>query len=229
MEAPRVDFGENACFVKDGTIVWWKNESQIEIATVDDIPITLGGKAAYNVANALSATAIALGLGVPTNIIGEGLRTFKSDFESNPGRSNYFEMGSYRVLLDYAHNPHGLRAILDTTSKLGATRLVMTLSTAGDRTEKEIRELAALALEYGVDKIIASDVLGYERELGVGGVRSILADEFRKRGQPAIEAESELEAVRLALDMALTGDLLILLVKAQRTECLELIQSRMEA
>jgi UDP-N-acetylmuramyl tripeptide synthase len=228
LSAPRVDSGESFCFVKDGSIVWSNAESEIEIANVDDIPITLGGKAAYNVANVLSATAIAVGLAVPTKTIGEGLRTFESDFKSNPGRSNYFEMGGYRVLLDYAHNPHGLKAVLETTSQLGAERSVMTLSTAGDRTEKEIRELAALAYEYGVDKIIVSDVVGYERELGVGGVRSILADEFKNLGKPAIEAQSELEAVRLALEMALPGDLLVLLVKAQRTESLELIQSAVE-
>jgi len=227
IDAPKVDQGEGACFIRDGLIVHRTNKEITEIARVDDIPITLGGKAAYNVANAVSATAIALGLGIPADTIREGLTTFESNFESNPGRSNYFDMGDFRVLLDYAHNPHGLRAILETVSKLNATRLVMTLSTAGDRTEKEIRDLASIALQYGIKDIFVSDSVGYERELGIGGVRDILADELTKTGQAPIKADSELDAVRKAFDIAQTGDLLIFLVKAQREECLEEITSRL--
>jgi len=229
MGPPKVDFGESSCFVQDGFIIHWSRGEITGIARVDDIPITLGGKAAYNVANALSATAIALGLGVPVDIIREGLTTFESDFESNPGRSNYFDVKDFRVLLDYAHNPHGLKAILDTTSQLGASRQIITLSTAGDRTEKEIRELASMTVEYGITDIIVSDSVGYERELGEGGVRRILADELDGLGITPIEADGELSAVKMAFDMARPGDLLILLVKAQREECLAEIKARIES
>ncbi len=225
---PNVDFGESSCFVKDGMIVHWEGGSITEIAEVDDIPITLGGKASYNVSNVLSATAIALGLGVPVDAIRDGLTTFESDFKSNPGRSNYFDVGGVRVLLDYAHNVHGLNAILDTTSKLGAKRRIMTLSTAGDRTEKEIRELASAAAKDGIDDILVSDCVGYERELGTGGVPLILADELRKHGIEADVFDSELDAVRAAFERAEDGDLLILLVKAERAESLEVIQFEIE-
>ena len=224
---PNVDFGESSCFVKDGTIIHWSSGSIMEIAKVNDIPITLGGIAAYNVSNALSATAIALGLGIPVDAIREGLTTFESDFESNPGRSNYFDVGGIRVLLDYAHNVHGLNAILDTTSQFGAKRRIMTLSTAGDRTEKEIRDMAAAAAKDGIDDILVSDCLGFERELGTGGVPFILADELRKHGIEADMFESELDAVRAAFERAKDGDLLILLVKGERAESLHLIQSEM--
>jgi len=211
-----------------GLIVHWRNGNVAEIAAVNDIPITMGGKAAYNVANALSATAIALGLGAPVKAIRKGLTTFESDFRSNPGRSNYFDMGGFTVLLDYAHNVHGLKAILETTSQLGAKRQVLTLSAAGDRTEHEIREFASTASEYGIKDIIVSDCVGYERELGEGGVRRILADELQSRGVTPIEVAEELDAVKKALDMSQDGDLLICLVKGQREDSVAEIRSRMQ-
>ncbi len=225
---PIVDFGESSCFVKDGMIIHWESGSITEIAKVDDIPITLGGIATYNVSNALSATAIARGLGVPVDAIREGLTTFESDFKSNPGRSNYFDVGGIRVLLDYAHNVHGLNAILDTTAKLGAARRIMTLSMAGDRTEKEIRDMAAAPAKAGIKDILVSDCVGYERELGTGGVPLILANELRKHGIEADMFEGELDAVRAAFERAKDGDLLILLVKAERAESLEVIQAQIE-
>ena len=228
MRPPQVDRGESACFVKDGRLVHWRNGNAAEIAAVNDIPITMGGKAAYNVANTLSATAIALGLGAPIKAIRKGLTTFESDFRSNPGRSNYFDMGGFTVLLDYAHNVHGLKAILETTSQLGAKRQVLTLSTAGDRTEHEIREFASTASEYGITDIIVSDCVGYERELGEGGVRRILADELQSRGVTPIEVAEELDAVKKALDMSQDGDLLICLVKGQREDSVAEIRSRMQ-
>ena len=226
MRPPHVDRGESACFVKDGRLVHWRNGDATEVVAVNDIPITMGGKAAYNVANALSATAIALG--APVTAIRKGLTTFESDFRSNPGRSNYFDMGGFTVLLDYAHNVHGLKAILETTSQLGAKRQVLTLSTAGDRTEHEIREFASTASEYGIKDIIVSDCVGYERELGEGGVRRILADELQSRGVTPIEVAEELDAVKKALDMSQDGDLLICLVKGQREDSVAEIRSRMQ-
>lgn len=219
--------GESHCFVEDGRIILSHHGVEHEIAALDDIPITLGGRAAYNVANALSSVLIAHGLGIPIDAIRKGLCTFQSDFESNPGRSNYFGLDGVTVLLDYAHNVHGLKAILETTANLGAKRQVLTLSTAGDRTEQEIRHLASTAVEYGIEKIYVSDSVGYERELGEGGVREILADELRRLGRSPIEVDSEYAAVKDALDNAEQGDLLICLVKADREEALGEIKARM--
>jgi UDP-N-acetylmuramyl tripeptide synthase len=123
---------------------------------------------------------------------------------------------------------HGLNAILDTTAKLGAARRIMTLSMAGDRTEKEIRDMAAAPAKAGIKDILVSDCVGYERELGTGGVPLILANELRKHGIEADMFEGELDAVRAAFERAKDGDLLILLVKAERAESLEVIQAQIE-
>src|SRR5690606_29677128 len=76
-----------------------------------DIPATLGGHAVFNVQNALAAAAMAYGAGVAPAQIGMALSSFASTFEQNPGRLNLHDAHGFRVILDYAHNPEGLRAL----------------------------------------------------------------------------------------------------------------------
>lgn len=222
--AGHIQQGGSGCAVREGFVTYWSASTSIDLVPVAEIPITLGGRAAYNVSNALAAATVALELGLPVEAVREGLLTFKNTPDSNPGRSNYFQVGGVEVLLDYAHNVHGLAAILATTANLSAKRRILTLSTAGDRTEQEIRHLAAEAARAGVEEILVSDCIGYERELGEGGVPRILMDELLQWGVQGTQTETELDAAKIAFERARDGDLLILLVKAQRNECLELIQ-----
>ena len=216
--------------VREGTLTLLSSSSApTPVLAITDIPVAIGGAAAYNVANAAAASLIAYHLGMPLEAIRSGLRTFESDFETNPGRSNWFEVGGARVLLDYAHNPHGLRAIIDTVDRMveaakGPARRIMLLSTAGDRTEPEIRALAALAAEAGIQEILVADCVGYERELGPMGVPRILADELARHGRDVPLFTSELAGVHAALDMIRPGDILMLLVKGERKESRQAIE-----
>jgi len=240
----QIKLGGSACFVLNGAIEFVpQHAAQLPqrspqlrtdansteptnefIANIIDIPMTLEGRAAYNVANSLSATAVALSLGLPLKAVRQGLITFDSTPESNPGRGNYFNVGSLRVLLDYAHNVHGLKAILETTAQLGAKRRILTLSTAGDRTEREIRQMASLSAESGIEEILVTECVGYERELGKGGVSRLLLDELQQHGMRADSFESELLGVEAAFARSRDGDLLILLVKSERSASLDFIQ-----
>lgn len=225
------DAGGSVCVVDGGIVVFRRACVTIEICEVADIPLTLQGRATYNVYNCISATAVAFELGIPSEIIREGLLSFQSDPETNPGRGNYFDVGGVTVLLDFAHNQHGLDAILETTEALEPRRRLITLGTAGDRTDREIRNLARSAAEAGVDRILLTDAVGYERELGPGGVPRILYDELMLCD---VESEnvavygSEMDGVRAAFEWAKPGDMLILLVKGEREAALEYIQSKMK-
>ncbi len=95
---------------------------------------------------------------------------------------------------------------------------------AGDRTEVEIRELAAIAAQEDIEEILIADCVGYERELGPMGVPRILADELKRHGRNAPLFESELEGVMAALNMTLPGDVLMLLVKGERRQSREAIE-----
>lgn len=225
----QMESGGSACFLDRNVVIFQDHETRANICRVEDIPVTLGGRARYNVANCLSSTAVAMELGIGSDAVRDGLLSFKSDPETNPGRGNYFEIDGVTVLLDFAHNSHALRAILEATAALKPRRRLLTLGTAGDRTEKEIRDLARSSAQVGVERILVTDCVGYERELGPGGVPRILYDELMQCGahpEQVTVYENEMDGVRAAFDWAEHGDLIILLVLSQREEVLSFILSK---
>src|SRR6185295_9054885 len=81
------------------------------VIAVRDIPLTGGGQARYNFDNALAAVAAACAAGIPLLAIAEGLRSFQSDLQHNPGRFNEITGLPFRLILDSAHNPPGIDAL----------------------------------------------------------------------------------------------------------------------
>ncbi len=208
--------GEELCWCEDGAVR--------PLLTAGEVPFTLGGAARHNVANALAAVAVAKGLWLAEEAITAGLRGFQSDTRDNPGRLNRFELGGVRVVVDFAHNPHGLEALLDMTAAMGGRRRLVTLGHAGDRDDEAIREVARAAVRSGVDRVILKEQDEHLRGRAAGEVTAILEDELRQGGFPADgigRAASELEATEQALEWAEPGDLLLLLTLAQRAEVLE--------
>jgi len=221
-----LDAGGEACFLEGRSLVLARGGERIEVATVDRIPVTFGGAARHNVANALAAIAMASVIGVPADAMATGLRRFGTRPEDNPGRANLFERDGFRVLVDYAHNPHGLAALLEVVRSLPAERRLLLLGHAGDRDEGALRDLARAALPFAPDRIILKELPEMLRGRRPGEVPAILEDELRRQGFPAERIEhagSELEGARKALAEARSGDLLILLVHTQREEVLEAV------
>ena len=90
-----------------------RGDERREIVALARTPITFGGAARHNVANALAAVAMAIDASAsrprrwPRGCGGSG-----HEPEDNPGRAKLFDWDGVRVLLDYAHNPHGMSALV---------------------------------------------------------------------------------------------------------------------
>ena len=65
--------GGTAYCVLDGNIVRLTPDGAESIEAIDEIPITLQGKATYNVANCVSAAAVAIELEIPLDKVRQGL------------------------------------------------------------------------------------------------------------------------------------------------------------
>jgi cyanophycin synthetase len=198
------------------------------VESVDNIPITVEGKARHNVANALGAVAVAAALGLGVDAMSRGLREFQGTTRDNPGRLNRFQLGGVEVIVDFAHNPHGLNALLELGGALPAHRRLVLLGQAGDREDSAIRELArvAWAMRPRPDHVIAKEMAAYARGRPIGEIPGLIADELRRLGAPSgsvSQATSELEGVHQALEWARPGDLLLLTVHGQREEVLALL------
>jgi cyanophycin synthetase len=221
--------------LRDDTTAWVLHGSEIErwhggwkqtLAHVDEIPLTFGGAARYNVANALAALALGAAIRLPDEAMLRALRHVESSAEDNPGRGNLFELGGLRILLDYAHNPHGVAAVIDLAVNLPARRRLILLGQAGDRDDASLRELAQAAWRFRPDRIVLKEIPELLRGRPGGEVTAVLDDELRRLGVagPVLDrAPNELESVRQALAWARSGDLLLLLVHKQRSEVLKLL------
>jgi UDP-N-acetylmuramyl tripeptide synthase len=193
------------------------------ITTVDQVPITMGGAARYNVYNALGVTALALALQLDHEAIARGLRSFQGTPGENPGRLNLFEFGAVRVIVDFAHNPHGMDALVELALALPADRRLIILGQAGDRDDQAIRDFARSAWGARPDRIVLKEMQKFLRGRAVGEASGILRQEFLRLGaapESITGADSEFEAVRAALEWARPGDLLILPLHAERDRCL---------
>jgi UDP-N-acetylmuramyl tripeptide synthase len=224
--------GYAGCTVEDGELVRYGEDRRQVIARLDEVPITFNGAARYNVANALCAIGLAGAIGLSLDAMREGLRSFRGTLEDNPGRGNLLDIGDVggmqgvRVLLDYAHNPHGLAALIAFARSLPAERRVLILGQAGDRGESEVRDLARAAWSLQPDLVIIKEMPEMLRGREAGEIPAILEDEMRRQGVPAgalVRATDDPDAVRKALGSARPGDLVVLLVHNRRSEVLEIL------
>jgi UDP-N-acetylmuramyl tripeptide synthase len=218
--------GQCAVF-QDGHVVLTEGSASRPVAAVQDIPMTLGGAAGYNVANALAAIAVADALGLPTDAMTRGLAAFDCTPQANPGRLNRFDLGGVQVLVDYAHNPHGIRAVMEMARALGGSRRLVLLGQAGDRSEEAIRTLVRTVWEAGPDRIVVKEMRQHLRGREAGEVPSIIQDELRRLGVPpdrVDRADTELEGVRRALEWGRPGDQLLLFCHAEREAVIALLK-----
>lgn len=213
--------GGSACLLERGRLVMRHGESKVALAEVAEIPIALGGAARYNLANALAAIGVADALGLNARAIGEGLRTFESTPEANPGRLNEFSIGGARFILDFAHNPHGIEALLDMAAALPARRRLVTIGQAGDREDEAILQLAASTWKARPERILIKAMTEYLRGREEGEVAGLLESELRRLGagdEHLQHTGSELETAQSAIDWAEPGDLVLLIIHSHRDE-----------
>ncbi len=210
----------------------WHGGWKQTLGHVEDIPVTFGGSARHNVANVLAALALGSGLHLPIPAMFSALRTLHGTLVDNPGRGNLLELGGTKILIDYAHNPHGLTAILALAVNLQARRRLLLFGQAGDRDDTAIRDLARTAWSFRPDRIVIKEMPEMLRGRREGEIPALLADELARLGAPAdavTRAPDELEAVREALTWARPGDLLLFLVHTRRDAVFQLLERLRDA
>jgi cyanophycin synthetase len=204
--------GASTCGVREGRLHLSHGGTDYDLGLIAAMPLSMGGIAAYNVANMAGAALAAAALGIAPAATAAVLARFGSDLKDNPGRMMRFEIGGVKVLIDYAHNPDGLRGFLKVADHLrGAGRLGLLLGHAGNRNDADIAELAHAAAEFRPDLVVVKENETQLRGRSPGEVPVIIRAELKRLGFPddALPIEnSEAEAARYALDWARPGDVL---------------------
>jgi UDP-N-acetylmuramyl tripeptide synthase len=227
--------GDTVCWLEQGWLVAAQGSKNRRIVPVADIPAALAGIARYNIRNALAAVCVALALHIDDAPIRKGLAAFRGDEYDNPGRGNWFEHrvdgGLIRILVDFAHNEHGMRALGESVRQVKAERIILLIGQAGDRSDQDIVDFIGAACGVNPDQLLVAEFQGYERGRKAFEVPALIRQEAIRLGIPASAIEifpSPVDATASALSRAVPGDLLVLLSLTQRTEALSMVHTFLE-
>jgi cyanophycin synthetase len=217
---------------KGDMIVIQHGRRKMQLAWTHLLPSTFGGAAKMNVANAMAAAGAAFGAGAPLHDIRQGLRTFTTSYYLSPGRMNLLDINNIEVVVDYCHNPPGMRMLGDFVesysaqksgqSELGKPSRIGLIAAAGDRRDDDIRELGAIAADHFDVVVVREDdrlrgrAAGVTAGLVAEGVRARMSEGSTRCRQVEIVLE-ELTAVRHCMSRANPGDLVVLCVDKHAT------------
>ncbi len=208
------DAGGVSCGVREGALMLHWAGSTHDLGMTSAMPLTLSDRATYNIANIAGAALAAAALGISPRTIAATLSLFGRDAGDNPGRLQHWRFGTTEVFLDYAHNPDGLQGLFDAVgARARKVRLGLVLGHAGNREDKDLRAVAAIAAGARPDLVMLKDISGYERGREEGEVAEIMRVQLLGEGiDPATIriCLDEVQAVREVLAWAAEGDLLVL-------------------
>lgn len=148
-----------------GTAAFVTEEKDIFIVTGDDflfvvnareIPITKQGKAGFMIENILPVVLASYFSGFDMTQTANALVSFIPSAEQSPGRINDFKINGVNVIVDYAHNPHGMRALAAYLKNIPQKKLGIITGT-GDRRDEDIIEFGRIAAGIYDDIIIRFD------------------------------------------------------------------------
>jgi cyanophycin synthetase len=189
--------GGLAAVYENGYLSILKGDWTLRIEQAVHVPLTMGGRAPFMIANALAASLAAFAQGVSIENIRAALMTFQASVDQTPGRMNLFDLGEFHALIDYAHNPASYAAdIFD--------RIIVK---EDDDTRGRPRGDAAALIVQGIQE--------------VGGDLG----EIPARGRPYEVILNETEAINTALDSAPPGGLVVILPETV-SRAISLIKSR---
>jgi cyanophycin synthetase len=206
--------GAPVCGIEDGRLLLAMDGVVQDFGDVLSMPLSFGGMAVYNLDNIAGASLAAALLGFDLAAIASCLQSFGLRHKDNPGRLQSWQFGDVRVLMDYAHNPEGLRGFLDIARALqGEGRLAVLLGQAGNRENDDIVKLAESVAQYAPDQVVLKEMAGYERGRTVGEVPALLQSALLQNGIDAGSVHVQLDEVQAVRDILLwarAGDVLAL-------------------
>jgi cyanophycin synthetase len=200
--------GGRAVFVRAGSIILAEGAKEEGLATLASIPLTHHGRVAFQVENVLAAAGAVWSLGLPLPDIRAGLASFARDWRQVPGRFNVLCAGEATIIVDYAHNPSALAALVDALAHFPHQRRALVFAGCNRRDEDLVRMGAIVG--NGFDRVILYADRG-NRDRTDGELNALL-----RRGLAAgsrigeiSEADSELGAIEMALKTHRPGELLV--------------------
>ncbi|TGE16292.1 cyanophycin synthetase [Hymenobacter elongatus] len=159
--SPRIrehaDNGGVAAVYEEGYITIYKNSYKLRIDRAAEFPITFGGRATFNIENSLAAALACYCYGFDKDDIKQALRTFVPSAAKTPGRMNSYKFPTFEVIVDYAHNTHGIGKFAEFLNATQATHKVGVISGLGDRRDEDTLGFSRIAGSIFDEVILRQD------------------------------------------------------------------------
>jgi UDP-N-acetylmuramoyl-L-alanyl-D-glutamate--2,6-diaminopimelate ligase len=173
---------------------------------VIEIDSPLLGK--FNLLNILGAVAVSVALGIDEGAVVEGVRRCS-------GAAGRLEVVARPrgaiVMVDYAHKPDALQAVLEALRSLKPRRLICVFGCGGDRDRGKRPFMGGIAARLADVPLLTSDNPRTEDPLKIiAEVEAGLIDAGLKRGDGYLLEPDRRKAIALALSIAEAGDLIVI-------------------
>ena len=174
------------------------------------VPVRLRLPGAFNVANALVALACLDAVGVPPHVAAEGVAQV-----AEPGRMQRVEAGQpYLAVVDYAHKPAAVAALLDALRAQVTGRLIVVLGAGGDR-DRAKRPLRGEAAAARADLLVVTD--DNPRSAAPAAIRAAVLEGARGGPAEVREIGDRAAAIAAAVAAARPGDAVVVAGKGHET------------
>ena len=167
--------------------------------------LRIGLPGRYNVANALLAVALLDAVGVSPEAAAPGLRT-----AAVPGRLQPIDRGQgFLALVDYAHKPGALRAVLETLREQTPGRVAVVFGAGGNRDAGKREPMGRVAAELADLVVITDDNPRDEVPADIRATIVAAAKAAAGSATSVIELGDRREAIEYAVGWAHDGDVVI--------------------
>jgi UDP-N-acetylmuramoyl-L-alanyl-D-glutamate--2,6-diaminopimelate ligase len=176
-----------------------------------EVPAAIGIPGEFNVSNALAAIASATLAGLDPRRVADGI----AQVGGVPGRLEQVDEGQdYAVVVDYAHKPDALEAVLATLRPLTEGRVIVVLGAGGDRDTMKRPVMGEIASRLA-DVVIVTD--DNPRSEDPAAIRAAVLAGADRDAAEVLEVGDRRLAVREAVLRAEPGDVILVAGKGHES------------
>ena len=195
---------------ENGYVTIFRGEWKMRVSKAVNVPLTKGGKASFMIQNVLAGVLATYLQGFSIEDIKVAIESFIPSPSQTPGRLNMFNFNKFDLLLDYAHNPAGLRALHKYVEKLDGSPKVGIVAGVGDRRKEDNFELGQISAEMFDEIIIRQDrnLRGKDEQQLSDEIKAGIMDIDPNKPLKIIKKENE--AIQEAVENAKDGSLIVI-------------------
>ncbi len=193
----------------------WRTRFRLR-TPVGETDVRLGRPGAFNVANALAASAAGLTLGLDLASITRGLESWPGA----PGRMEPIDEGQpFSIVVDFAHAPESLRRVLGELRAGSRGRIIAVFGCIGERDRDRRYAMGRVAAELADYTYVTDDnPYSEDRDVILTEIARGLREAGRRESHDFAVVPDRREAIAQAVAMAVDEDVVLLTGKGHERE-----------